>query len=57
MRDAHQRNSFGASSRFGAQFGLDWAKRITKRSSQGMPVNGEDLKTARRILAGMTGAR
>lgn len=57
MRDAHQRNSFGASSRVGAQFGLDWARRIAKRNSQGMPVNRDELKTARRILSEMKGAR
>lgn len=57
MREAHHRNSFGASSRISAQFGLDWAKRTVKRSEQGMPVNRDDLKTARRILAGLKGAR
>lgn len=57
MREVHHRNTFGASSRVGAQFGLDWAKRITKRSNQGMPGNRDDLKTARRILAGLKGAR
>lgn len=57
MREAHQRNKFGASSRVGVQFGLDWAKRITKRSNQGMPVNRDELKTARRIFAEMKGAR
>lgn len=51
MRDAHHRNRFGASSRISAQFGLDWAKRIAKRSEQGV------LKTARRILAAEKGAR
>lgn len=57
MREANHRNSFGASSRISAQFGLDWAKRIAKRSEQGMPVNHDDLKTARRILAELKGAR
>lgn len=57
MREAHHRNRFGASSRISAQFGLDWAKRIAKRSKQGMPVNRDDLKTARRILAAEKGAR
>lgn len=57
MREAHHRNSFGASSRISAQFGLDLAKRIAKRSKQGMPVNRDDLKTARRILAAEKGAR
>lgn len=54
MREANHRNSFGASSRISAQFGLDWAKRTVKRSEQGMR---DDLKTARLILAEMKGAR
>lgn len=57
MREAHHRNSFGASSRISAQFGLDWAKRTVRRSEQGMPVNRDDLKTARRILTELKGAR
>lgn len=57
MREAHQRNAFGASSKLSVQFGIDWAKRLVKRHKQGMPVNRDELKTACNILAAEMGAR
>jgi hypothetical protein len=50
MREAHQRNAFGASSKLSVQFGIDWAKRLVRRMKQGLPVNGDELKVARAIL-------
>lgn len=33
-----------------AQVGIDWAKRTARRAEQGLPVNRDELRTARRLL-------
>lgn len=47
------RNAFGASNRASAQIGIDWAKRMVKRSNQGLPVSREELRVAKRIVAAL----
>ena len=47
---AKARNKYGAPANLGAQFGIDWAKRLVRRMKQGLPVNGDELKVARAIL-------
>lgn len=47
---AKARNKYGAPANLGAQFGIDWARRLVRRMRQGLPVNGDELKVARAIL-------
>lgn len=33
-----------------AQVGIDWARRTVRRAEQGLPVNRDELRQARRIV-------
>ena len=45
-----RRGYAGASSALGADFGIDWAKRLVKRNAAGMPVSQQELRIARELL-------
>lgn len=45
------RDRIGARSDMSEQFAIDMARRLVDRSNAGLPVNRDELKAARRILA------
>ena len=53
MRDLISKANGQGRGDMSAQFGINWARCLVRRADQGLPVNRGELKTARRLLAGL----
>lgn len=53
MRDLISKANGQGRGDMSARFGINWARSLVRRADQGLPVNRDELKVARRLLAGL----